>query len=262
MEKVKVFLSDPQILFREGIHFILSGEDDFEVTGETTSNEDAFTLIEANPPNIAILSMRNGKYNGPQITRRIRRSLPSVAVILIAENDDEEQLFAAIKSGANACLNKDIDPEFLLDIIRVVAQGSQPIIDDLLMQGIASRILVEFDDVATLNEQLDNLLANLTNKEREILSNIAAGNNIDQVVANLDINEEAIRRNLRLILNKLVANDHARGIIEAAQRSLPSIIRGAAPMGDSSADYVSKEEFNDFKSNLMERLKSIIGEIS
>jgi DNA-binding NarL/FixJ family response regulator len=262
MEKVKVFLSDPQILFREGIHFILSGEDDFEVTGETTSNEDAFTLIEANPPNIAILSMRNGKYNGPQITRRIRRSLPSVAVILIAENDDEEQLFAAIKSGASACLNKDIDPEFLLDIIRVVSQGSQPIIDDLLMQGIASRILVEFDDVATLNEQLDNLLANLTNKEREILSNIAAGNNIDQVAVNLDINEEAIRRNLRLILNKLVANDHARGIIEAAQRSLPSIIRGAAPMGDSSADYVSKEEFNDFKSNLMERLKSIIGEIS
>jgi DNA-binding NarL/FixJ family response regulator len=55
MEKVKVFLSDPQILFREGIHFILSGEEDFEVTGETTSNEEAFTLIEANPPNIAVL---------------------------------------------------------------------------------------------------------------------------------------------------------------------------------------------------------------
>ena len=69
MEKVKVFLSDPQILFREGIHFILSGEDDFEVTGETNNNEDAFKLIEANPPNIAILSMRNGKYTGPQITR-------------------------------------------------------------------------------------------------------------------------------------------------------------------------------------------------
>jgi DNA-binding NarL/FixJ family response regulator len=60
MEKAKVFLSDPQVLFREGIHFILSGEDDFEVVGETTSNEDALTHIMANPPNIAVLSMHNG----------------------------------------------------------------------------------------------------------------------------------------------------------------------------------------------------------
>jgi DNA-binding NarL/FixJ family response regulator len=259
MEKVKVFLSDPQILFREGIHFILSGEDDFEVIGETTSNEDAYALIEANPPNIAILSMRNGKYNGPQITRRIRRSMPSVAVILISEVDDEEQLFAAIKSGVSACLNKDADPEFLLDIIRVVAQGSQPVIDDILQPAIASRILVEFDDIATLNEQLDNLLANLTAKEREILSSIAAGNNLEQITVNLDISEETIRRNLRLILNKMVANDHARGVIEAAQRSLPSIIRGTGRAEEMSTNYVSKAEFNEFKTNLMERLKSIIG---
>jgi len=54
MEKIKVFLSDPQVLFREGIHFILSGEEDFEVTGETTSNEEAFAFLEANPPNVAI----------------------------------------------------------------------------------------------------------------------------------------------------------------------------------------------------------------
>jgi DNA-binding NarL/FixJ family response regulator len=262
MEKVKVFLSDPQILFREGIHFILSGEDDFEVTGETTSNEDAFKLIEANPPNIAILSMRNGKFTGPQITRRIRRILPSVAVILISESDDEEQLFLAIKSGASACINKDVDPEFLLDIIRVVAQGSQPVIEDLLIPGIASRVLVGFDDISTLNEQLDNLLADLTTKEREILSNIGAGNSIDEIAENLDIKEETIRRNLRLILNKLVANDHARGVIEAAQRSLPSIIHGGTGAGDAAANYVSKTEFDEFKSSLMEQLKSILGEKS
>lgn len=260
MEKVKVFLSDPQVLFREGIHFILSGEDDFEVTGETTSNEDAFAHIEANPPHIAILSMRNGKYNGPQVTRRIRRVLPSLAVILISETDDEEQLFSAIKSGASACLNKDADPEFLLDVIRVVAQGSQPIIEDLLIPGVASKVLVEFDDVATLNEQLDNLLANLTQKEREILGHIAAGNNLEQVSANMDTNEESVRRNLRLILSKLVANDQARGVIEAAQRSLPSIIRNMNIGG--SQDYVSRAEFNEFKTKLLERLKTIIGEIA
>jgi len=262
MEKIKVFISDPQVLFREGIHFILSGEDDFEVIGETTNNEEAYRLIQVNPPNIAILSMRNGKYNGPQITRRIRRSLPSVSVILISEGSDEEQLFAATKSGASACLTKDTDPDLLLDVIRVVAQGSLPIIEDLLIPGIASRTLAEFEAVATLNEQLDNLLAILTPKDTEILNCIAAGNNLEQVTTKLEMNEETIRRNLRLIFNKLVANDHARGIIEAAQQSLPSIIRSGINIDDISKEYVTKAEFAEFKENLLERLKSLIGEIS
>src|SRR4030042_1813989 len=96
MEKIKVFLSDPQVLFREGIHFILSGEDDFEVTGETTGNEEAFSLIEANPPNIAILSMHDAKADGADITRRIRRNMPSVFVILIMDNKEPEKVSAAI----------------------------------------------------------------------------------------------------------------------------------------------------------------------
>jgi len=262
MGRIKIFLSDPQVLFREGIHFILSGEDDFEVIGETTSNEEAFILIEANPPNIAVLSMINGKYTGPEITRRIKRSLPSVSVILTMEKTEEEQLFAAMKSGASACLTKDSDPEYLLDIIRVVAQGSHPIIEALLIPGLASKALTEFENLATLSQQLDNLLASLTPREFEILRSIAAGKEIEQVAAELDINEENIRRNLRLILNKLVANDQSRALIEAAQRSLPSIIGGAARIGGTSAEYVTKEEFNEFKDNLMERLKSFIGELT
>ena len=263
MEKVKVFLSDPQVLFREGIHFILSGEDDFEVTGETTSNEEALTLIEANPPNIAILSMqKSGKLNGPEITRRIKRSLPSVSVILTMDKIDEEQLFSALKSGVSACLTKDSEPEYLLDTIRVVAQGSQPILEALLTPGLASRTLTEFDDLANLSEQLDNLLARLAPKETEILSSVAAGNNLEQVAAKLNMSEEAIRRNLKQILNKLVANDQARALIEAAQRSLPSIIRGATKMGGPSGEYVTKAEFNEFKDSLMERLKAFIGELA
>ena len=90
-EKIRVFLSDPQILFREGIHFVLSGEDDFEVTGETTGNEEAYSLIENNPPNIAILSAYDNKTNGFDITRRVRRNLPSVYVILIMDKKDPEK---------------------------------------------------------------------------------------------------------------------------------------------------------------------------
>jgi len=257
MDKVKVFLSDPQVLFREGIHFILSGEEDFEVTGETTNNEEAFNLIRANPPTIAILSMNDAKADGLYITRRIRRNLPSTYVILITDKKEPDKIFLAIKSGASACLTKDTEPEHLLDIIRVVAQGSFPIMEELFTPALASLVITEFEDLAALNEQVDGLLAILAPKELQILTSIAADNNMEQVATKLDMNEEVIRRNIRLILNKLVSNDQARTVIEAAQRSLPSIIR-AGKRDLKNSDYITRAEFNEFKDRLMERLKSLI----
>ncbi len=261
MEKIKVFLSDSQVLFREGIHFILSGEDDFEVTGESTSNEDAFKSIETNIPNVAVVSMQDPRTAGPEIARRIKRNMPSVAVVLTTDKKEDEKLFAAMRSGASACIIKDIDPDHLLNTIKAVAQGNVPLADDLLKPELAAMALTEFQDLATLNEQVDNLLANLAPKELQILTAAAAGNTIDQITAKLDINEENVRRNLRLIFNKLFANDQARAIIDAAQRSLPAIIRGVGRKAGASSEFVTRVEFNEFKESLMERLKAIIGQL-
>ena len=261
MEKIKVFLSDPQVLFREGIHFILSGEDDFDVTGESTDNEDALKNIEANIPSVAILSMNDARFGGPEIARRIKRSLPSVAVILTVDRKENETLFAAMRSGAGACLTKDIDPESLLNVVRLVAGGDIPLTDDLLRPELAAMALAEFEDLAALNEQVDNLLANLTAKESQILSGIAAGETLGQITAKLDMTEETARRNLRLVLNKLVANDQARAVIEAAQRSLPAIIRGVGRKTGKSSEYITRAEFNEFKENLMDRLKDFLGQL-
>lgn len=262
MEKVKVFLSDPQILFREGIHFILSGEEDLEVIGETTSNEEAFTLIEANPPNIAVLSMQDKKSSGPATARRIKRSQPSVAVILTMEKKEEEKLFEAIKSGASTCLTKDTEPEQLLDNIRVVSQGSLPMMEELMTPGVAAMALAEFDNLTALNEHMDNLLARLTQKETQVLSSFAAGNSIEQVAVKTGINEDTVRRHLRQVMNKLVANDQAEAVIEAAQRSLPAIIRNPLKKDGKPVEYVTRAEFNEFKDHLMERLKSFLGELA
>jgi DNA-binding NarL/FixJ family response regulator len=262
MEKVKVFLSDPQILFREGIHFILSGEEDFEVTGETTSNEEAFTLIEANPPNIAVLSMQDKKTTGPDTARRIKRSQPSVSIILTMEKKEDETLFEAMKSGASTCLTKDSEPEQLLDTIRVVSQGSIPIVEELMAPGLAAMALAEFENLSALNEHMNNLLARLTQKETQVLSSLAAGSSLEQVAAKLGINEDTIRRHLKLVLNKLVANDQAQTVIEAAQRSLPSLIRSPLKKDGKLVEYVTRAEFNEFKDHLMERLKSFLGELA
>jgi DNA-binding NarL/FixJ family response regulator len=259
VEKVKVFLSDPQILFREGIHFILSGEEDFEVTGETTSNEEALTLIEANPPNVAVLSMQDKKYAGTDAARRIKRSQPSIAVILTMEKKEDEAVFEVIKSGASACLSKDSEPEQLLDIIRVVSQGGTPIVEHLAAPGPATMALAEFDNLSTLSEHTDNLLARLTQKETQLLRSLAAGSDLAQAAAKLGINEDTIRHHLRLILNKLVANDQAEKVIEAVQRSLSAIMHTPFKKGGKTVEYVTRAEFNEFKDKLM---KSFLGELT
>jgi DNA-binding NarL/FixJ family response regulator len=261
MAKIKVFLAEPQVLFREGIHFILSGEEDFDVIGETTSNEEALPLIESNPPDVAVLSVSDAKISGTDITRRIRRNLPSVFVILIMEKKEPDKVFEAMRSGASACLSKDSNPEQLLDTIKVVSQGSLPIIEEMFNPTVASLVLNEFSDTAAFNEQFDNLLANLNPREKQIINLMAGGNNIEQTAAKMDLDEDTVRHCVRIVLTKLIANEQTSSILEVAQRSLPFLFRPGR-MDNVSRDYITRAEFNDFKDHLMERFKSFIGDLT
>jgi len=249
MEKFSVFLADWQVLFREGIHFTLSGEEDMEVIGEATDSEQALAFIETNVPNV----VDHDKLSGAEVTRRIKQNLPEVSAILIMESDNEEQLFSAMKSGASACLAKDINPDELIDNIRKVAQGGQPISEALLRPEIASRVADEFEAFSLIEEQVGNLLARLLPVETEILRHIADGSPVKEITNALGLSEEIIRHHLNLILTKLIANDRSREVIEAAQRGLPSVISRA---GKSAVEYVTKDEFNEFKEGLMERFKA------
>ena len=261
MEKIGVFLADRQVLFREGIHFTLSGEEDFEVTGETTSNEEVLNFIVKDPPRVAILNANQGRPSGIDITRRIKQNLPSVAVILVMDSYNDEQLFSAMKSGASACLSKDTDPDELVNTIRKVVQGDYPVSQALLRPTNASRIVDEFQAFSLINEEVGNLLAHLLPTEAEILRRIAGESPIEEITQALGIGEEAIRYHLNLILSKLVANDHSRKVIEATQSNLLSIISKAKEAGKPVADYITKDEFSSFKETVIERLKFFISEL-
>jgi len=75
MENISVFLADWQVLFREGIHFTLAGEEDIDVIGEATDNEEAFNSIAANPPRVAILNAGRSKPNGINVSHRIKQNV-------------------------------------------------------------------------------------------------------------------------------------------------------------------------------------------
>jgi len=255
MEKLRVFLSDWQVLFREGIHFILSGEEDMEVIGEETENEKALAFIEENLPGVAILNASQGNPSGIEVTRQIKQNMPEVAVILIMDNDNDEELFLAMKKGARACLTKAVDPEVMVNAIRKIAQGGLPISEALLKPEVASRTIDEFEALSSIGEPVSNLLPRLTSRETEILRHIANGNSKEQVSGTLEISEETINHQLEAILLKLVANDHSRMLIEATQSSLPSVAR-VSFNGKPGDEYITKEEFATFKESLKEHFQS------
>jgi DNA-binding NarL/FixJ family response regulator len=257
MAKITVFLADRQVLFREGIHFTLSGEDDIEVIGEATNGQETLTLIETDPPQVAILNTVHSKPNGIEITRRLKSNLLPVSVILIMDSDSEEQLFSAMNSGTSACLTKEIDPADLVSIIRKVAQGGYPINEALLRPGLASRVIAEFEVFSLINNQVTNLLARLSSGEAEILRRIASGEATTAIARALSISEQAMRQQLDLIRTKLVANDHTRQVIEAAQSNivLTLIRQGLTTRLASELEYVTKDELTAFKETISQRLK-------
>jgi len=253
MGKITVFLTDAQVLFREGIHFILSGEDDFEVIGETTSNDEACTHIMANPPVIALLGMMNAGTSGAVIARRIKRNLPEVFVILTVEDRSDEAVYNAVKSGASACITRNVEPNYLLDLFRVVAQGSHPIIEEMLAPGISTLIMADFKDAEELNGQIGEVMARLMPPEVQLLNSIAAGGTVEQISEKLSMSEADVRRYLRIILNKVIFNAQARELIEAVKRTYGEAVQ-------PSGDYVTRAEFYELKALVMELLQERSGE--
>lgn len=261
MNRISVFLADWQVLFREGIHFTLSGEEDIDVIGETTSSDEAVKAMLANPPNVAVLNADHEDFAGIRATRYLRQNIPSVAVLLLIDSSNDEYLFQAMKSGARACLTKEADPTELIDTIRAVAQGRQPIAETMARPEIASRTLAEFEQFAMMSEKVDNLLPTLTQGETDLLRRIAQRTAIEQVARGLNIGRDDMGQYFGRILVKLVTNDHIRQVMAAAQDGQLADVFRARAAGKPTEEYITRDEFAAFRDSIWERFRAAIDEI-
>ena len=146
---IRVVIVDGHTLFRRGVRNILELEDDIEVVGEAGSGRDALAMVQDVTPDVVLMDLGLPAPNGIETTQRLKRELPHTAVIVLASNDDEDQLFDAIKAGAAAYVLKDIDPTDLIAIIRRVQAGEYLINDKVFAKpAVASRVLKEFRELA------------------------------------------------------------------------------------------------------------------
>ncbi|MBI4304317.1 MAG: response regulator [Chloroflexi bacterium] len=138
---ITVYLVDERVLFREGIHYFLSREEGIELVGESASNQEALDFIVSHAPDVAILYNGHGQSRGTEITRLIKKEVPSVSVILIMDEENKEQTLSAAKSGASACITHDIDPSQLGAIVRDVVAGNKVITSEMLEAAIDARAM-------------------------------------------------------------------------------------------------------------------------
>jgi DNA-binding NarL/FixJ family response regulator len=218
-DRIRILIVDDHALFRVGIANILSREREFDVVGEAADGRSALEMSGMTSPNVVLMDLTLPAPGGLETTQRIRREYPAVAVIAMAQDEDEESLFASIKAGAAAFVIKDISPEDLIHVIRRVSQGEFLINDKVFSKpAVASRVLKEFRELAVYGQEAQPIFAPLSPREVEILDNIAQGMTNKQVAYALSISEQTVKNHMSSILRKLAVNDRTQAVVYAMRQ--------------------------------------------
>jgi len=216
---VRVVVVDDHALFRAGIRGILAQEPDLEVVAEADDSRSAMEAALATNPDVILMDLSLPAPGGIETTQRVKRELPSAAIVVLSTEEDEDALFEAIKAGAAAFILKDVEPEDLVMIIRRVVAGEYLINDKVFSKpAVASRVLKEFRDLAIYGQQEVPIFAPLSPREIEILDNIAQGMTNKQVAYALSISEQTVKNHMSSILRKLSVNDRTQAVVYAMRQ--------------------------------------------
>ena len=222
MDKTKVMIIDEQPFFRAGVRQALSQQADFEIL-ECDPSENPLALIEANLPDTILLGSDLTSHSGLELGRKIVRHFPNTRVIMLSPDPNDEELFEVIRTAAVACLKKNSTTQELADTIRRASRGEYPINDSVMTRPrVARHVLQQFQDMASLGNNIETIVAPLTHRERQILNQIANGNTNKQIARMLNISEQTIKNHVSAILRKLNANDRAHAVVLAIRRGLIS----------------------------------------
>ena len=216
---IRILIVDDHALYRVGVRNILGQEEDFEVVGEAEDGRTAFDLAVELSPDIVLMDLSLPAPGGNDATQKIKRELPATGVIVLSTSEDEEDLFASIRSGAAAFILKDVARDDLVEIIRRVAAGEFLINDKVFSKpAVASRVLKEFRELAVYGQEAQPIFAPLSPREVEILDNIAQGMTNKQVAYALSISEQTVKNHMSSILRKLAVNDRTQAVVYAMRQ--------------------------------------------
>ena len=224
---LRVLVADDQDLVRRGFQVILNSCDNIEVVGLARDGEEAVELAQQLKPDVVLMDIRMPRKNGIEATRDIVNNplLRKTHVLVLTTFDTDEYVYDALAAGASGFLLKDVDPDDIADAIAVVAQG-----DALIQPKIMKRLVEAFVATrpqaakTTAPEALREKLADLTDREREILLLVARGLNNEEIGQELFISPATVKTHLARIMGKTDAHDRAQLVVFAYESGL---VKGA-----------------------------------
>jgi DNA-binding NarL/FixJ family response regulator len=222
---IRVVLADDQALIRVGLRALIDSELDVEVVGEAADGEEALRIIRETQPDVVIMDIRMPTIDGLEATRRIGADarLSGVRVLVLTTFEIDEYVFEALRAGAGGFLLKDADPAEMLHAIRVVAAG-----DSLLSPRVTRRVVEAFARRPAPTGPRAALLADLTEREREVIALVGNGLSNDEIAQRLVISPATARTHVSRAMSKLDARDRAQLVVFAYETGLvgPSRLSG------------------------------------
>jgi DNA-binding NarL/FixJ family response regulator len=213
---IRVLLADDQTTVRAGFRLLIESTDDMHVVGEVADGANAVEAARATIPDVVLMDIRMPGMDGIEATRRITRdpALSGVHVLILTTFEHDEYIFGALRAGAGGFLLKDTDPDELLEAIRVVAAG-----EGLLGRGLTRRVIKEFAAQPQRAEPGGELDV-LSDREREVLMQIAVGLTNEEIAARLHLSPATAKTYVHRIMTKLRARDRVQLVIFAYDKGL------------------------------------------
>jgi two-component system, NarL family, nitrate/nitrite response regulator NarL len=213
-DKLRVILADDHTLFRKSLASLLADRADMEVVGDAENGLEAIRLTRELSPDLVLMDVHMPDGDGIEAVRAIKQEMPGVKIVMLSAFDDDDDLFAAIKSGANGYLLKNLPPSQLFVFLDGVRRGEAAICG-----ALADRILQEFRHVHAKSESCQTCDA-LTPKEIETLELLVQGKTNKQIAAALFVSENTVKRHLWEIMEKLHFQNRTQLAIYAVHRGL------------------------------------------
>ncbi|HMS36132.1 MAG TPA: response regulator transcription factor [Arachnia sp.] len=213
---IKVLLADDQSLVRSGFRMLIDSADDMEAVGEVDNGRDAVAVVRSRPVDVVLMDIRMPIMDGTEATRRISELGVDTKVLVLTTFDLDEYVFAALQGGASGFLLKDALPDELLGAIRAVAAG-----DAVVAPSTTKRLLTHFAGLLPkVSSTPDTRLDVLTEREREVLVEVARGANNQEIGQRLYMAEGTVKTHIGRLLSKLGARDRVGLVLIAHEVGL------------------------------------------
>jgi DNA-binding NarL/FixJ family response regulator len=213
---ISVALADDQALVRMGLRVLIESEVDLVLVGEADNGRDAISLIRRALPDVVLMDIRMPDLDGISALRQVTAdpALTGVRVIMLTTFELDEYVFDALQAGAAGFLIKDSEPADMLRAIRLVAAG-----ESLLSPSVTRRVIETFTSRSALRRPHPRL-AELTEREREVLGLIGEGLSNEEIAGRLVVSPATARTHVSRAMVKLGARDRAQLVVIAYQSGL------------------------------------------